>query len=248
MMTLTKEDMKALLLIASPAGQKNTPVLVQSQWERLEDDGLVKVGDRTLTEGGRKKAESISQLLRDLYQGVPFHRRKKADPARLSWTYTTQRDLLNKWVTSSVANKTFTTNRETMIFGPPDNWMKAEKEKGLGPKVIDLLRDMGGRTYHQVTPAWFQTDGTLEPDVSVIWLRPPDTSDAVQPEHTGVQAHYFDYLMERFPTATLFAAEGSFSPIQFRVINKGISKLNIVAILMPMKMVSGWPVPGGADA
>jgi hypothetical protein len=203
--------------------------------------------EERLTQAGVDKAAAVNKLLAALKAGVPFSRRKKTDPKKLSFRYLDQRSELPPWVTSSVANKVFTTNRDVMIFGTPDPWMAANKKKGLGPNVLKLFTSMGKSDYHEVVPAWFQTDGLIEPEFSWIWLQSPDTSEGPT-VRLMVATHYFDYLVDRFPTCRFFAPEGVVPPIQLRVTNKGITKLNIVAILMPVRVPEDWAIPGGGDA
>jgi hypothetical protein len=242
-MALSKENMRALLSLTDTKAK--AVVLTTAQWEDLQDEGLVDP-KRKVTDVGKAKAENVRRLLKELRRGVPAERRKPA-PGKLEEVYVMDRDSRNKWVTSSVANKLFTTNREVMIFGPPEPWMASNKEKGLGEKVIQLLRSMGKETYVEVAAAYFQTDGTIEPKESIIWLKTPDTHEG-EPVLVSVQSTYYDYLMDRFPSAKIFAAVEKELPLQFRVVNKGISKLNVIALLMPYRMPEDWKAPGGGNA
>lgn len=245
-MALSKNDMQALLALRYPNSQE--VVLANSQWEDLEESGFVDKKHK-LTKQGKEKADAISAMLDQLRRGVPLHRRKTAAPEKLQMEYTTDRDSLHPWVTSSVGGHLFTTNKELLIFGPPDPWMASNKQKGLGEKVIPILKEMGQRIYRPVVAAFFQTDGKIDSKLSCVWVVSAitDTGPRIR---MAIQSKYYDYLMKRFPTSSIFACEGELlNPVQFRVKNKGVSKLNIVALLMPMKVPETWVTPrGGSDA
>ncbi|RLA80263.1 MAG: hypothetical protein DRG33_02685 [Deltaproteobacteria bacterium] len=199
----------------------------------LEDHGsvgrLVRAGivenDGRLTKAGLALLDKVRKTEALLQKGVPFEKRTKADPKKMLT------DGRLQWKTGKVSSKAILTNSEVLFIGTAKKKFdpkpgSTELKRKLHLTVAKALRG----EFQEVWPHTFQIENLG--GIEIIWL-----SNAEQNLWVAIQAKYYDFLRDRYPTGRWFAASAE-KTVQVRVRNRGW-KDGVVALVQPLEM-SDW--------
>jgi hypothetical protein len=102
------------------------------------------------------------------------------------------------------------------------------------PRVIAMHK---GKDYEKVVPIYYQTDGKID-GLELVWLGGENGTKV------AVQAMYYDFIAEKFPSAKFFAANKLEKAVKAVIKGKGITSDHVVAFIMQFKP-KGVKVPGG---
>lgn len=182
--------------------------------------------DGTLTKAGLALLQKVKKTEKRLQKGIPFEKRMVADPMKIFG------NLDYKWKTGMVSRKNVFTNGEVIIIGTIERKFKAEKGAiELRKKLPLIIARSLKASFEEVWPHTFQIEKLG--GVELVWL-----ANAGQERYEAIQAQYYDYLRDKFPTGKWFA-ESPRMPLQVRVKNRGLRD-GVVALVMPLLM-EGWP-------
>ena len=182
-----------------------------------------------LTADGVDVIERVKEALAKSKRGIPFHARKTTDPKKV-------REI--KWLTGSISKKPVMTDRSALIVGVATQGLITEKgDSELRLRMPSTFAQMRKGNFEEVFPVAFQTDGEIDPFVSLIWL---STNDRSRME--AVQAKYFDYLTDRFKNTRWWLDEVS-SALKVTTPAGGLTSDHIVAFVMGYRTHSEWPTP-----
>ena len=212
---LTKNDFKILLSI--DIGKIKSGVIPEGTEDSVKR--LVKAGlmgdDNYITVEGIEKAEQLRGVLQRLRVGIPYTDRKRTNPKAAI-------EKVEMWHTGSVDHKS-----GFIFIGPPVKEMKrkkaSKKHKAMLPGLITATID-GTDDYVEAKPIVFQTDGEID-GLELVWL-------LGNKNKVAIQSMYYDFVVDRWPGCK-FLLSGEFVAVKVVLKGKGITKDNIVALIMP---------------
>jgi hypothetical protein len=227
-MALTKEEISLLLEL-----DRGTPPVPVDLAEKFLTSGWVDES-LDLTAEGVELIEKIKERLRLLEDGI-LAAKKKPDPAAIL----ADEKSPTVWFTGTISSKPAFSNKEVVVIGKPDKKMVSERGTTEFRKRLPVAFGQATRQddYQEVTPLWFQTDGTLS-GLSLYWMAEKDGR-----KMAAMQAKYFDYFSARFKSGIWYHSRAG-KNFCISVPNQGVTDRNIVALVMEFFTPEGWKVPG----
>lgn len=232
-MSLTKKDLALLIHIDKDPESDLVPE-ADERIKRLLKAGLI---DESidLTAEGVEAIERIQTLTEKLSRGIPMAERKQVDPEKV---YTDRAVAL--WRTGTVGKKPVVTDGTMIYVGKPVAGMKAEKGSTDARKMLPRIVAQQKGDYVEVTPTYYQTNGKVL-GIELVWLENKEAG-----VRAAIQAMYYDFVLNKFPSAKWLATNEKVA-VKASVKGKGITKDNVVALVMPY-LTTGWKEPGRGDA
>lgn len=226
---LQKQDWMALSRASEEKIDLNDPANIEDPETtfRLVDSGVVK-HDGKIADEGKEIVKKLLAKVEKMKTGIPLEKRKQGGIFGINpmecFTMDTE-----PWLLGKVQNKDCTTNGVMFFFGKLPANAQVDTQKGDGRQFSKMLTTALEIKVEEFEPFMFQfiEVGFLH----VVWLR----SKKDKKKQIAIQAHYYDYLIDRFPKSKIFANKVP-DPIQFRVVNQGV-KQDVIAIVAPVGFV-----------
>jgi hypothetical protein len=189
---------------------------------RLEEEGCCDAKGN-LTEKGIGLVEKLEVKVKKLRRGVPLESRKRVDPHRVG-------ESPGPWLTGEYRKRPYLSDGYFFMYAKPYAAMNSKKGSGDFRKHVPtmLSKILAMKDIQDLSPTYWQLQvlGGLE----VIWLMDLEKSMLVP-----LNAMYYDFIMNRYPTSQFYGVAKVGTPIQIQVKNRGVPQ-DVVGVVMPLDL------------